>query len=55
MKIVPFKSYTSTEFKQALYELWLNRKIAKNSNFIRLLDYFIYGMNEEEQGFVFLF
>ena len=47
MKIIPFRSYTSSEFKKALYELWLNRKLTKNSNFVRLADYFIYSMNEE--------
>jgi serine/threonine protein kinase len=54
MKIVPFKSYTSSEFKRALYELWLHKVIGRGA-VVRLMDYFIYGMNEEEQGFVLLF
>lgn len=46
MKIVPFKSYNSIEFKKAFYELYLNKQVGYRNNVTaQLLDYYIYGVN----------
>ena len=56
MKVIPFKSYTSIDFKKAFYELWINEKMGTRSNrTVKLMDYFIYGLNPDVQAFVFLF
>lgn len=56
LKIITFTSYTSAKFKKALNELHLTRMLGiKNHLTLRILDYFIYGLNPEQQAFVFLF
>ena len=56
VKIIPFKSYTSKEFKKAFYELWINEKLGvKALNVVKLVDYFIYGMIPDLQAFVLIF
>lgn len=58
MKIVPFKGYNSLEFKQALEEVWIQKKkiTRKDANYFVLLeDCFIYGLNPDRQIVVMLY
>lgn len=55
MKIIPFLSYNSIEFKKGLYEVYLNKQLGVKASTMRLLDYFIYGINMDQQAFIFLF
>jgi hypothetical protein len=35
--------------------LYLNKQLKNNSSIVKLLDYYIYGVNTDKQSFIFLF
>jgi hypothetical protein len=55
MKIIPFNTYTSIQFKKAFYEFYLNKQLGLKSQTLKLIDYYIYGFASDQKAFVLLF
>jgi hypothetical protein len=55
MKIIPFTSYTSMQFKKAFYEFYINKQLGLKSQTLKLVDYYIYGFAADQNAFVLLF
>lgn len=55
MKLVPFTGYSTAKFKRILHELSISKLLSKSYATLKLLDWFVYGLNAEQQVFVFLF
>lgn len=58
LRIIPFRSYNSIEFKKGLEEVWIHqKKLGKKERnlFLSLEDAFVYGVNGDQQALVLLF
>jgi hypothetical protein len=58
LRVIPFRSYNSAEFKKGLEEVWIHqKKISKKDRnlFLTLDDAFVYGVNPDQQALVLLF
>ena len=57
LRVKPFSSYNSGEFKKCVEEIWVHQKLTKKERglFLTLDDAFVYGVNSDQQALVLLF
>lgn len=52
---MPFSGYSTAKYKRILHELHITKQLSKSHVTLKLMDYFVYGLNADQQVFVFLF